>query len=102
MNASEKMLEVIYSDKDPGEEDAVEAYRIRKAVGSDDISGDYNEYSETDEVSVSDNPVALKGNDGSVFVAVWTSGAYTYAIDIDHNGQGLSRDEVLTLVNAVE
>ena len=102
VNASEKMLEVIYSDKDPGEEDAVEAYRIRKAVGSDDISGDYNEYSETDEVSVSDNPVALKGNDGSVFVAVWTSGAYTYAIDIDHNGQGLSRDEVLTLVNAVE
>ncbi len=35
----ESMIEVIYTDKQ-GEE----AYRIRKGRGSDDISGDYNEY----------------------------------------------------------
>lgn len=40
VNTGTKMLEVIYSDKDLENKDAVEAYRIRKAIGSDDISGD--------------------------------------------------------------
>lgn len=101
-NTGVKMLEVIYSDKDLENKDAVEAYRIRKAIGSDDISGDYNDYSEKTEVSVSGNQVSLKGNDGKVFVATWTSGEFTYAIDIDMDGQGLSRDEVIALVNATK
>ena len=40
VNTGTQMLEVIYSDKDLENEDAVEAYRIRKAIGSDDINGD--------------------------------------------------------------
>ena len=102
VNTGTQMLEVIYSDKDLENEDAVEAYRIRKAIGSDDISGDYNDYSEKTEVSVSGNQVSLKGNDGKVFVATWTSGECTYAIDIDMDGQGLSGDEVIALVNATK
>lgn len=102
VNTGTKMLEVIYSDKDLESEDAVEAYRIRKAIGSDDISGDYNDYSEKTEVSVSGNQVSLKGNDGKVFVSTWTSGEFTYAIDIDMDGQGLSGDEVIALVNATK
>ena len=102
VDADIHMLEVIYSDKDLEDEDAVEAYRIRKAVGSDDISGDYNDYSEKNDVSISGNQVTLKGNDGKVFVAIWTSGEYTYAIDVDMNGQGLSSDEVIALVNATK
>ena len=102
VNTGTQMLEVIYSDKDLENEDAVEAYSIRKAIGSDDISGDYNDYSEKTEVSVSDNQVSLKGNDGKVFVATWTSGEFTYAIDIDMDGQGLSGDEVIALVNATK
>ena len=101
-NTGTQMLEVIYSDKDLENEDAVEAYRIRKAIGSDDISGDYNDYSEKTEVSVSGNQVSLKGNDGKVFVATWTSGEFTYAIDIDMDGQGLSGDEIIALVNATK
>ena len=102
VNTGTKMLEVIYSDKDLENEDAVEAYSIRKAIGSDDISGDYNDYSEKTEVSVSGNQVSLKGNDGKVFVSTWTSGEFTYAIDIDMDGQGLSGDEVIALVNATK
>lgn len=102
VDADIHMLEVIYSDKDYENEDAVEAYRIRKAIGSDDISGDYNEYNEENEVFVSGNQVTLKGNDGKVFVATWTSGEYTYAIDIDMNGQGLGSDDVIALVNATK
>ena len=100
VNNSTQMLEIIYSDKDLENEDAIEAYRIRKAIGSDDISGDYNDYSEKTEVSISGNQVSLKGNDGKVFVATWTSGEFTYAIDMD--GQGLSGDEVIALVNATK
>ena len=102
VDTGEKMLEAIYSDKDTDSADAKEAYRIRKAVGSDDISGDYNDYSEKKEVTVSGNKVNMKGNDGKVFTAVWTSGKFTYAIDIDNNGQGLSEDEVTALVNATK
>ena len=102
VNNSTQMLEIIYSDKDLENEDAIEAYRIRKAIGSDDISGDYNDYSEKTEVSISGNQVSLKGNDGKVFVATWTSGEFTYAIDIDMDGQGLSGDEVIALVNATK
>lgn len=102
VNTGTRMLEVIYSDKDLENEDAVEAYRIRKAIWSDDISGDYNDYSEKTEVSVSGNQVSLKGNDGKFFVATWTSGELTYAIDIDMDGQGLSGDEVIALVNATK
>lgn len=102
VNTGTQMLEVIYSDKDLENEDAVEAYRIRKAIGSDDISGDYNDYSEKNEVSVSGNQVTLKGNDGKVFVAIWTSGEFTYAIDIDMNGQGLSSEDVIALANATK
>ena len=102
VNTGTRMLEVIYSDKDLENEDAVEAYRIRKAIWSDDISGDYNDYSEKTEVSVSGNQVSLKGNDGKFFVTTWTSGELTYAIDIDMDGQGLSGDEVIALVNATK
>ena len=95
-----QMLEVIYLDNDT--EEAKEGYRIRKAVGSDDISGDYNSYNETSEVTVSSNTVTLKGNDGKVFVAIWTSGDYTYAIDVDMDGQGLSADEVTRIAEATK
>lgn len=100
VDADVHMLEVVYSDKALENEDAVEAYRIRKASESGNISGDYNEYSEVNEVAVSDNQVTLKGTDGKVFVATWASGEYSYAIDIDMNGQGLSSDDVIALVKA--
>lgn len=101
VDADGKLIEVIYSDKDLGEDGAVEAYRIRKAVGADDISGDYYDYSEVNEETNADGAaVTLKGNDGKVFVATWVSGEYTYAIDVDLAGLGLTAEEVMNLVNA--
>lgn len=96
------MIEVIYRNKPTEAGDSIEAYRIRKAVGSDDISGDYNDYKEINKVTVGNNTVTLKGNNSKVYTAVWTSGEYTYAIDIDMAGQGFSADEVIAIASAVK
>ena len=78
-----EMLEVIFSDR-KGEE----GYRIRKAAGEDDISGDYNEYAKEKTVRLSDGTkVTLRGDKEDAWsVAVWTAdaedgeSAYSFAI----------------------
>ena len=72
-----QLLEIIYMD---GEE---EVARIRKAPGSDDISGDYNQYTDTTEVTVGEWKYTLKGNDGKVSVATWVDGDYTYSVSVN-------------------
>lgn len=78
-----EMLEIIFSDRN-GEE----GYRIRKAAGEDDISGDYNEYAKEKTVRLSDGTkVTLRGDKEDAWsVAVWTAdaedeeSAYSFAI----------------------
>lgn len=71
---NDEMLEVIYVN---GED---ETGRIRKARGSEDISGDYNEYAETETVSVGGIDVLLKGDAGLVKLAVLTNDGYAYSV----------------------
>lgn len=65
-----EMLEIIFRDR-KGEE----GYRIRKAAGEDDISGDYNEYAKEKTIRLSDGTkVTLRGDkDDEWSVAVWTA-----------------------------
>ncbi len=53
---------------------------IRKAEGTEDISGDYNEYAEVTVQTIHGKEVTLKGNDGTISAAVWTSDGYSYAV----------------------
>ena len=69
--------------------------RIRKANGNEDISGNYNEYAEVQEIEIDTKNVTIKGNDGVINVATWTDGEYTYSIGTT---SGLSVDEITTLV----
>ncbi|MBQ5343444.1 MAG: hypothetical protein J6Z24_08310 [Oscillospiraceae bacterium] len=71
-----EMIQVIFLNGD-------DRLFIRKAEGSDDISGDYNEYSDNGTVTVDGNSVTLRGDDGKVSTAVWTSGKYTYSVSFD-------------------
>lgn len=73
------MIEVIYLEEESG----YEGLRIRKAKGTDDISGDYNEYRNVETVKVGDYDVTEKGDEGNIFIATWTDGTYSYAIDTD-------------------
>ena len=95
VNAAENdLLQISYKDGDDNQ------ILLRKGAGSDDISGDYNEYTDNNTVSVGDLSVTMRGNSGTVSVAVWTSGDYTYAIDM--TGAGLSSDTVSALVSGLK
>ena len=73
---------------------------VRKAVGTDDPSGDYNEYDTVETVTVEDVDVTVKGNGDSVSLAVWNNGSYAWSIGI-YGSDGLTRQEMETLIAAV-
>ena len=87
-----KMTQVVYSNQKD------QSVLLRKAAGSEDISGDYNTYAQNSTVQVKGSAVTLKGNDNKVFVAVWTQNGYTFAIDSD---AGLSAAQMTALVQAM-
>ena len=68
---------------------------LRKSVGTDDISGDYNQYDQTSDVVVDDMTVTTKGADDMIQVATWNNGEYCFSIVA---ADGLTQDEVISLV----
>ena len=90
------MIEIIYFDA----EKTHEGLRIRKAVGTDDISGDYNEYKEENVVKVGELEVTEKGNDGNISVASWTDGTHSYSINVDE--ALLNADDIAKLVETIK
>lgn len=86
------MIEVIYLEEESG----YEGLRIRKAKGTDDISGDYNEYRNVETVKVGDYDVTEKGDEGNIFIATWTDGTYSYAIDTDR--AELNTEDITNLI----
>lgn len=87
------LLEVIY------QEGETETARVRKAPGTEDISGDYNVYGETSTVSSNGVSVTLKGDNDRVSLAIWTSGSYTYSITVE---SPISSNEMAQLVFEVQ
>ena len=87
------MFEIIYAS---GED---ETARIRKAPGANDVSGDYNEYAETETVDVDGGSVTMKGEDGLVKLAVWTNGDYSYALSVEN---AISQSDMAALVENVQ
>ena len=96
------LLEIVYLDGPANSEDSKEGYRIRKQEGEADISGDYNEYSEIMEYEVEGGRiVTLKGNDGAIYCMTWTDGGYSYAVDIDMDGNGMPVNDALILAAGI-
>jgi len=73
---------------------------LRKAAGTDDISGDYNEYEETGTVTINGLQVTERGAGGMVMCAAWTDGTYAYAIDA--GDQGIEAPQIESLVSAMK
>lgn len=71
---------------------------IRKAVGTGDPSGDYNQYSSSRKMTVGDVEVTMKGNDGGVSLAVWQDGNNAYSIGI-YNAAGITAEEMAQMVS---
>ena len=86
------MIQVFYGD----EENEV---CIRKAFGSEDISGDYNSYAQITTVNADGTNVTMKGEKNLVYLAIWTGGGYTYSISIQ---AGMSSADMAALVQSVK
>ncbi|MGI5964013.1 MAG: stalk domain-containing protein [Lawsonibacter sp.] len=87
------MLEVVYLN---GE---CETACVRKAPGTENISGDYTDYENVDAVSVNGAQVTMKGNEDQVSLAIWTNGGYTYSITLEHP---VSSVEMTDLVSNIQ
>lgn len=92
LTISGEMLQIVYRS---GEN---ETARIRKAAGSEDISGDYNVYAREDRASVNGAQALLKGNEGKVSLATWTIDGYAYSISVEG---GISSEEMTRLISSV-
>ena len=94
----ETMIEVIFSNGAPEDENGYSELRIRKAPGAEDISGDYNTYAEKSVLAAGDVEADVSGNDGTISLAVWTSGDYTYSIAVS---DGAAAEAMAGLIAAV-
>jgi len=89
-----ELIQVVYGEPDKG-------VTIRKAEGSEDISGDYTTYSEEKEVDVNGTTVKMSGNDGTVSLAVWEKDGYSYSANVtDEENPGLSQSAMEEIVQA--
>ncbi len=94
----DSMIEVIYHNGDNEIENEI---RIRKSVGSKDISGDYTQYAENNIVIVGKLQVTMKGEDGKISLATWTNNGYTYSIGA-YSESGISSTAMEDLITAVQ
>ena len=68
------MTELIYRGAEQQE------LRIRKAAGSEDISGDYETYEEVTELAAGELTLTVRSNAGRIYSAIWTADGCTYAV----------------------
>ena len=88
------MVQVLYYDTDPAAEQS-SRIMVRKGTGSEDISGDYNDYPEKETVGMYGCDVLLRGKDGLVYSAVWNRDGYSFAINAD---KGLTREALAAAI----
>ena len=74
--------------------DGAATVSYRTAKGTDDVSGDYNSYSEQS----TENSVTLKGDGGQISLAVWKDDASSYALSFS---PGVTKQAALDWVGRV-
>ena len=93
----ESLAEVVYSD---------ETCRLvlRKGLGEDDISGDYNEYPDSWELEHEGLTIHCAGSGNTVSLARWVSDGNAYSLGFypdNAAAPGLSQDEIISLVSQI-
>ena len=72
---------------------------IRKARGSEDISGDYNEFDNVTETQVNGSAVTIKGNGDGFSLALWVSGDYSYSVSVS---SGISENALKEIIEKIK
>lgn len=86
-----QVIEIIYKN-------GSERITVRKGAGTDDISGDYNEYETIAQANVGETKAVLKINGEAVMAATWTTEEHAFAITTT---DGMSEKEALAIIKAV-
>ena len=89
-----EVIQVFYEKDDQSDSTIL----IRKGIGSDDVSGDYNTYNEKTQLDINKNQIMEQGNDGKVMLATWTDAGYTYSVSTP----GLSESEMENIIQQIE
>ncbi|MDO4520386.1 MAG: hypothetical protein Q4B44_01970 [Erysipelotrichaceae bacterium] len=71
---------------------------IRKAEGSDDISGDYSTWETETKIQAAGKTVTLKGDEGLYRLLIWTENGYSYAVSL---AQGITPEEAAAIAEGV-
>lgn len=87
-----KILEVQYYNGDD------RGMIIRKSRGSEDISGDFNEYNTVTETEVNGNTVTIKGSGDGFRLALWVSGDYSYSVSVS---SGISENALKEIIEKI-
>ena len=72
---------------------------IRKSRGSEDISGDFNEYNTVTETEVNGNTVTIKGSGDEFILALWVSGDYSYSVSVS---SGISENALKEIIEKIK
>ena len=88
-NCFASFAEIVYRSGDA-------SVTYRKAYGSDDVSGDYNAYESIWETEIGGGAVTLKGNGGTVSLALWLQGDYTFSLSFE---PGVTEEEAIAVLD---
>lgn len=88
---SNKLAKIVYKGGD-------NTLVFRMSAGSDDNSGDYNEYSDVRTCALGDYTVTLKGTANQFSLALWEADGYSYSVNISH---AVSEKEMLEVLQSI-
>lgn len=84
------IIQVFYQQTADSEEHVL----LRKGFGSQDISGDYNAYSQSTVEFIGGSQVTLQGDDGMMMLATWVSGRFSYSVSTP----GMTAEEIEAVI----
>nr|WP_312292604.1 stalk domain-containing protein [Clostridium chromiireducens] len=70
---------------------------FRMAQGTEDISGDYNNYKTNIVVNINGSNVRLKGDDNLIKVATWSLNNMSYSISVN---DGMKQDDIIKIIKS--
>lgn len=71
---------------------------LRKSQGTEDNSGDFNQYPDVETLTVADADVTLKGADGRFTLALWQKDGFSHSLNLSQGQNIESWAEILCSV----
>lgn len=71
----------------------------RTSKGNEDISGDYNTYTNVEIININNKDVTFKGNDNLYYNASWSDDENSFSI---YSDSGIEREAIISIVESVK